>query len=176
MSRHDLHIEVKAPSSVSLRDQWTAVSEGLTACNVTAILQDPGLSYRLANNLPKYEPPRRAGRADQAVGTLPVVLERGKATCIEIAAVDAAMRRVGGDRAARVALIDVYNRRIGAAQPYAYHAVVVCGDGTISDPTRALPGAADEEYWAAAGHCCEDCALETPGHKTVCEPCAVGGQ
>ncbi len=173
--RHDLHVEVAAPSSLSLRDQWTAVAEGLTACNVTAIRQDPRLIERLAVQLPRYEPPRKAGKADQAVGTLPVVLTRGRATCIEIASIDAAIRRLDGDHAARVALIDVYSERIGAPMPYAYHAIVVCGDGSVSDPTRALPGAADVEWFAAAGHCCSGCALEEPGHKTVCTSCSTKG-
>ena len=173
--RHDLHVEVAAPSSLSLRDQWTAIAEGLTACNVTAIRQAPELVERLSGKLPRYEPPRKAGKADQAVGTLPVVLTRGRATCIEIASIDAAIRRLDGDPGARVALIDVYNDRIGAAMPYAYHAIVVCGDGSISDPTRALPGAANVEWYAAAGHCCSSCALEEPGHQTVCTSCSTKG-
>ncbi len=51
--RHDLHVEVAAPSSLSLRDQWTAIAEGLTACNVTAIRQAPELVARLSGNLPR---------------------------------------------------------------------------------------------------------------------------
>ncbi|MCK4960201.1 MAG: hypothetical protein KAT00_12395 [Planctomycetes bacterium] len=167
--RHDLHIEIDAPDSLGVRDQWTAIAEGITAANVATIQARPALLSHMARV--RYENPRRAGRADQAVASLPVVIERGRATCIEVCAIDAAARRVQGDTRARVALIDVFSERYQTTRAYTYHAIVVCGDGTIADPTRALLGAQDLPFHAAAGHCCSDCALEKPGHKTTCAPC-----
>lgn len=170
--RHDLHIEIDAPDSIGVRDQWTAVAEGLTAANLAAINDDPALLGELGGLA--YEQPRRAGKADQAVASLPVVIRRGRATCIEICAIDAAARRWQGDHRARVGLIDVFSDRYQRPIAYSYHAIVVCGDGTISDPTRALLGAQDVPFHASAGHCCSACALEEPGHKTTCEPCKRG--
>jgi hypothetical protein len=170
MSRHDLHIEFDGATSDDLRDTWTAVAEGLTAANVAAIRADPTLPQRLAHDLPRYENPRRAPAADQAVATLPVVVKRGRATCIEICAIDAAVRRLSGDPRARVGLIDVYSPRFQAPVPFTYHAIVICGDGRVEDPTAALPGASPDPFWASAGHCCQACALED-GQKTPCHTC-----
>jgi len=167
--RHDLHIEIDAPDSLGVRDQWTAIAEGVTAANVAAINRRPALLASVRGL--RYENPRRAGKADQAVASLPVVVRRGRATCIEICAIEAAARRHAGDHRARVGLIDVFSERYQTPLAYTYHAIVICGDGSISDPTRALAGAEDLPFHAAAGHCCSACALEEPGHQTTCAPC-----
>jgi hypothetical protein len=59
--RHDLHIEIDAPDSLGVRDQWTAIAEGLTAANVAAINRRGGALPVL--KFAPSRPPRGATRA-----------------------------------------------------------------------------------------------------------------
>lgn len=174
MKGHNLLIECGPMSSDELRQVWSECVESIVQANAHRLSDHPSWMVELLRHLPRYELPRRARNADQAVATVDIVRRRGKATCVEWAAICAADARVAGDLAARAVLVDQvdeYDQPI----PGAYHVIVVYGDGRDVDVTQMLPGydAVGDEWWLAHGHCCRDCALGIDGARTTCQPCAA---
>lgn len=113
----------------------------------------------------RYENPRMH-KIGQMIGTTPIILERGKATCIEMACDAAARERIENDRPANVAIIDVMDpNNPGEPLLGEYHAVVYFMDsGEVWDPTVEMSGYPGQSkvgspWYKAHGHCCQDCAL-----------------
>jgi len=166
----NLVMEMGPASSESLKRYWGRMLEGAVEYNAEW-MADHGSEIRL----PTYEEPRSGGKtAAQRIGTAPVIISRGKATCAEWAAVAAAQLRLAGDANAKCVLIDVFDPRYGTTVDYDYHVIVRRGDGTEFDPTQDLPGYRGTGDWVKDnGHCCRECALKVNGHKTPCTSCRL---
>ena len=182
MIARDLTIEFETPNpgtdheavvadSADLGMSWEALCEGVTAANVVLAAQHPEIFDQPG---PVYEPPREGrGRVNQRVATGPVIVRRGKATCVEWACWRCAVMRIEGDPGAIVRLVQVVNPEYETADPYSYHALVVTGRGEVLDVTAELPGAYSDPWWMHCGYCCENCGLD--GLLTACDACRIAG-
>lgn len=155
-----------------------ALAEGTVLANIVEMEQSypefPGLTEAGI----KYEEPQEVSRQDQDqhIGTLSEVIHKGRATCLEATAIEAAMFRRAGHNAhvEIVPKLDAYGQPI----EWRYHAVVRLDDDRILDPTAELEGypkVAGQTWWESTGHCSEDCARGKPcksHHKDT--PSCVG--
>lgn len=181
-------IEFGPATSAELMYQWGIAIEGLVEYNAHWFADNQS---KIEGPLPRYENPRDLsvvepdGRtkvlADQVLGSAPVIIARGRATCFDWAAFVAGLLRfraqqgyANGDAGAEVRLIPVIGE-YGDEIPFRYHAVVLRSDGTAEDVTRDLPGyqAMAENWWEDHGHCCLDCALGVHAEEQPCEECEV---
>jgi len=170
--KYDLVMEMGPASSEDLKRYWSRMLEGVVEYNAEW-MADHGSDVPI----PQYENPRQAGQiAAQRIAAVPRILQRGKATCAEWAAVAAAQLRLAGDHEAHCVLIDVFNPHYGVPSDYEYHVIVRRGDGTEFDPTQDLPGYRGTGDWVKDnGHCCRDCALKINGKQTPCTSCRLEG-
>lgn len=143
-----------------LRMRLEALAEGLVLMNLVELesgayddfpgLREAGIAY---------ENPRMSTDG-QRKGTLSEVLRRGRATCIEAAAIEAALFRHDENVHAVVALVpEKYREKI---RPGVFHAVVELPGGKVIDSSEALEGyapAVGGHWWKKHGHCCSQCAL-----------------
>lgn len=85
----------------------------------------------------EYEDPPKCDVWCQYADTAPVMLERGRGTCIAIAAYEAGLHVLAGRDAQVIAvpMLDVvYNQPV----PHQWHAIVLFADGLFYDPTFML--------------------------------------
>jgi hypothetical protein len=135
------------------RPKVASMAEGAVLVNLSEIGE--GANVDFVEKL-KYEKPRM-GR-NQRIGSLREVSRRGRATCLEIAAIVAAAERVAGRNAYVHVISTKYKKK---TVPYQYHAVVRYPDGSVFDASELLDGyRADGEWWQRVGHCCASCALD----------------
>ena len=142
------------------REKLEAMTESAVRINVIELESGKFDDFSgLAEEGIVYEEPRMTGEG-QKVGSLSEVIHRGKATCIEAAAIDAALFRYDNGQRAFVALIPVKYR--DKVKPGHFHAVVVLPSGQVIDSSNSLEGyqpAVGGKWWEKHGHCCHKCAL-----------------
>ncbi len=73
----------------------------------------------------------------QPIYAADVLMHRNKGTCIDLACLEAALKRHDGDAGAHVQIDHQYDVK-GKAIPGKYHAICVSGDGVVFDPQRSL--------------------------------------
>lgn len=171
---HRLTIECGDMTSAELQQLWGETVDAMVDMNAHLITDHPGWMDELLARPPTYEKPRRARNVDQVVATIDIVRKRGRATCVEWAAICAGDARAAGDLAAHARLVDQVDEH-DKPIPGAYHVIVVYGNGQERDVTQMLPGynGNPDAWWLDHGHCCRDCALGIDGAKTTCAPCAA---
>lgn len=157
-----------------------ALAEGVVVANIVELVQSYPEFPGLVEAGIEYEEPQEVSKRDpdQHIGTLSEVIYKGRATCLEATAIEAAIFR-RGDYDARVEIVpklDAYGQPI----EWRYHAVVRLGNDRILDPTADLKGypkVAGQTWWEKTGHCSEDCARGKPckSHQEE-EFCTIAGR
>lgn len=159
-SEEGAKIEYHTDSSEQCMFILEALCEGITQANQVWLHNHPEAPDNLVEGGVVYEDPRPTSNADldQAIGIAPVLIKRGRATCVEMACFEAARwRQIGID--ASVELVP-QKGAYGQIIDYSYHAIVRLPDGEVKDPTAELPGYNDQgSWWKNAGHCCVSCAM-----------------
>lgn len=143
--------------SEDARRRLEALANGVVDLNLVELDEYPDFKGLEAHSI-RYESPRM-GKYGQRIGSLSEVLTRRKATCIEAAAIEAALLIQDEEINARVAVIhEMYN---GKPRPFRYHAVVEDEEGNVYDSSQNLVGYSQTggQWWDDHGHCCQNCAL-----------------
>jgi hypothetical protein len=145
-----------------LRERLEAIAEGLVLLNVVELTGGQYEDFKgLKGEGIRYENPRMSADG-QRKSSLSDVLRRKRATCIEAAAIDAALYRVDEGVAARVRLVpEKYRDKVKRGY---FHAVVELPNGEVVDSSESLIGYASPSvghmpWWKKHGHCCGSCAL-----------------
>ncbi len=164
LKREGIKISYRPINSESCLFILEAITNGIADANIVELEHGAPDFAGLAAEGILYERPQKISNNDhdQHVGTLSEVIHKGKATCLEAAAIETALyRRAGHNATVRlIPQVDAYSKPI----EWMYHAVVELPDGQVIDPTESMQGGgqaqvAGQEWWAKAGHCCGSCAM-----------------
>lgn len=163
LNREGLKITYRPLNADVCRYILEALAEGIVLANMVELERGCPDMCSLTNEGVTYEPPQQDCAQDQEVGTLSEVLHKGRATCLEAAAIEAAVeRRAGYDAVVEIEFeLDEYDRPI----PWRYHAYVRHQDGSLSDPSAALKGTpkvGHHDHDHEHGACCASCAVGKP--------------
>ena len=150
-AREAIIISYRPTSSEQCLFILEAITEGVVQANLVEIETAYGGFEGFAVEGIRYENPVIDTRHGQKIGTISEVLEKGTATCVEVAAASAAVIRHTGREAdvEFVPQMDTY----GKPMPWRYHAVVKLPDGTFVDPTEEI------KEGPVVGACCSSCSV-----------------
>lgn len=175
LSKEGLKIAYYPLDEEVCRRTLEALAEGVVLANMIELEAGAPNFVSLVDSKITYEPPQQDCARDQEIGTLSAILHKRRATCLEAAAVEAAVQRASG-RMADV-YIEYESDANGNPIPWSYHAFVrFPNTGEVTDPSAELTGSPqvggprppttprrpDARDSCRPSNCCESCALDNP--------------
>lgn len=178
MEKQEMNIVYKTIPGFDDLATYESIAEGITQRNhvfFTNFDLAQSLDDLIAQKAIRYEEPRMSG-SRQTVGDAAIVLDRGRATCLDWAALCAGYARAQG-RKARVVVVPLVNG-YGDEVAGSYHALMESDSGIV-DVCSLLPGydIRNEQLLpeASVGTCCMACAYDgTLAVKASCSGCDHG--